>query len=196
MARSNYRGGTSRRAPKDINRRIKKKPCALCRDGVDWVDYKDVPLLRKYMSDRGKIRSRRVTGNCAQHQRDIAEAIKTARELVLLPYTQRTVTERPGARGGRGERGERGERGDRGDRGDRGERSERGPGGRDGERGREERAGAGAGATGAEASGEGPELEEDEPLQAGAVADGSATESATHGAAEPEPEPATAGDER
>jgi small subunit ribosomal protein S18 len=113
MARSNYRGGTSRRAPKDLNRRVKKKPCALCRDRVEWVDYKDVPLLRKYMSDRGKIRSRRVTGNCAQHQRDVAQAIKTARELVLLPYTQRTVTERPGGRGGRGERGDRGERGPR-----------------------------------------------------------------------------------
>jgi small subunit ribosomal protein S18 len=112
MARSNYRGG-SRRAAKDLNRRVKKKPCALCRDKVDWVDYKDVPLLRKYMSDRGKIRSRRVTGNCAQHQRDIAQAIKTARELVLLPYTQRTVTERPGGRGRRGDRGDRGDRGPR-----------------------------------------------------------------------------------
>jgi small subunit ribosomal protein S18 len=111
MARNNYRGGSSRRAPKDLGRRVKKKPCAMCRDGVDWVDYKDVPVLRKYMSDRGKIRSRRVTGNCAQHQRDIARAIKVARELVLLPYTQRTVTEKPGGRGGRGERG--GPRGDR-----------------------------------------------------------------------------------
>lgn len=109
MARSNYRGGTSRRAPKDLNRRVKKKPCALCRDGVEWVDYKDVPFLRKFMSDRGKIRSRRVTGNCAQHQRDIAEAIKNARELVLLPYTQRTVTERRGGRG-RDDRGPRGPR--------------------------------------------------------------------------------------
>jgi small subunit ribosomal protein S18 len=100
MARNNQRGGTaSRRAPKDLGRRVKKKPCALCRDKVEWVDYKDVPMLRKYMSDRGKIRSRRVTGNCAQHQRALAEAIKTARELVLLPYTQRTVTERPGGRG-------------------------------------------------------------------------------------------------
>ncbi len=126
MARSNYRGGTSRRAPKDLGRRIKKKPCALCRDGVEWVDYKDLPLLRKFMSDRGKIRSRRVTGNCAQHQRDIAEAIKNARELVLLPYTQRTVTERPGARGGRGERGERGERGPGAGRDERG-REGRGP---------------------------------------------------------------------
>jgi small subunit ribosomal protein S18 len=107
MARNNQRGETaSRRAPKDLGRRVKKKPCALCRDKVEWVDYKDVPMLRKYMSDRGKIRSRRVTGNCAQHQRALAMAIKTARELVLLPYTQRTVTERPGGRGGR-DRGER-----------------------------------------------------------------------------------------
>jgi small subunit ribosomal protein S18 len=111
MARNNQRGGsTARRAPKDLGRRIKKKPCALCRDKVEWVDYKDVPMLRKYMSDRGKIRSRRVTGNCAQHQRDLAQAIKTARELVLLPYTQRTVTERPGGRGGGRDRGDRGDR--------------------------------------------------------------------------------------
>ncbi len=101
MARNNQRGGTAaRRAPTDLGRRVKKTPCALCRDKVVWVDYKDVPMLRKYMSDRGKIRSRRVTGNCAQHQRALAMAIKTARELVLLPYTQRTVTERPGGRGG------------------------------------------------------------------------------------------------
>src|SRR5579871_6500887 len=105
MARNNQRGGTtSRRAPKDLGRRVKKKPCALCRDKTEWVDYKDVPMLRKYMSDRGKIRSRRVTGNCAQHQRALAQAIKTARELVLLPYTQRTVTERPGGRRGDRER--------------------------------------------------------------------------------------------
>jgi small subunit ribosomal protein S18 len=108
MARNNQRGGSStRRAPKDLGRRVKKKPCALCRDKIEWVDYKDVPMLRKYMSDRGKIRSRRVTGNCAQHQRALAQAIKTARELVLLPYTQRTVTERPGGRRDRGDRGDR-----------------------------------------------------------------------------------------
>jgi len=106
MPRNNDRGSSSnsntRRAPKDTGRRIKKKPCAICKDRIEWVDYKDVNLLRKYMSDRGKIRARRVSGNCAQHQRDIALAIKTARELVLLPYTQRTTTERPGGRGGRG----------------------------------------------------------------------------------------------
>jgi small subunit ribosomal protein S18 len=117
MARNNQRGGTTtRRAPKDLGRRVKKKPCALCRDRTEWVDYKDVPMLRKYMSDRGKIRSRRVTGNCAQHQRALAMAIKTARELVLLPYTQRTVTERPGGRGGGRDRGDRGERGERAER--------------------------------------------------------------------------------
>jgi len=100
MARNNDRGGATRRAPKDTGRRIKKKPCALCKDRVEWVDYKDVGMLRKYMSDRGKIRARRVSGNCTQHQRDVAIAIKTAREMVLLPYTQRTTTERPGGRGG------------------------------------------------------------------------------------------------
>jgi small subunit ribosomal protein S18 len=107
MARGNERA--PRRSPKDAVRRTKKKPCALCKAKVEWVDYKDVGMLRKYMSDRGKIRARRVTGNCTQHQRDVAMAIKTARELVLLPYTQRTTTERSGARG-RGARGERPER--------------------------------------------------------------------------------------
>jgi small subunit ribosomal protein S18 len=104
MARNNDRGGSTRRSPKDNGRRIKKKPCALCKDRIEWVDYKDVGMLRKYMSDRGKIRARRVSGNCTQHQRDVAIAIKTAREMVLLPYTQRTTTERPGGRGGRGGR--------------------------------------------------------------------------------------------
>jgi small subunit ribosomal protein S18 len=114
MARNNDRGGSTRRAPKDAGRRIKKKPCALCKDRVEWVDYKDVGMLRKYMSDRGKIRARRVSGNCTQHQRDVAIAIKTARELVLLPYTQRTTTERPGGRGGRGRDGYSGPGGRRG----------------------------------------------------------------------------------
>jgi small subunit ribosomal protein S18 len=128
MARNNQRGGSaSRRAPKDLGRRVKKKPCALCRDKTEWVDYKDIPMLRKYMSDRGKIRSRRVTGNCAQHQRALAQAIKTARELVLLPYTQRTVTERPGGRGRDRDRGERtlGDSGPSGPRGDRDRERER-----------------------------------------------------------------------
>ncbi len=114
MARTPNRN--AKRSPKDLNRRIKKKPCQFCRDNTTYIDYKDLNTLKKFMSDRGKIRARRVTGNCEQHQRDIAEAIKTARELVLLPYTQRTVTERP--------QGRRGPRDDRGPREDRGERDE------------------------------------------------------------------------
>ena|SRR5439155_12947554 len=103
MARSNDRDRGSKRAPKDDRRRGgKKKVCMFCKEQVAWVDYKDVNVLRRFMSDRGKIRARRVTGNCAQHQRDVAVAIKTARELVLLPYTQRTTTERAGGRGPRG----------------------------------------------------------------------------------------------
>lgn len=67
--------------------KIKKKVCTFCKDKITEVDYKDANLLRKYISDRGKIRARRVTGNCTQHQRDVAMAIKNARELALLPYT-------------------------------------------------------------------------------------------------------------
>ena len=96
---------TTRRAPKDGGRRTKKKVCIFCKDKLDWVDYKDVNLLRRLMSDRGKIRARRVSGNCAQHQREVALAIKTARELALLPYTQRTVSERGPGRGGPGRGG-------------------------------------------------------------------------------------------
>jgi small subunit ribosomal protein S18 len=103
-----------KRAPKIDSRRVKKKPCSFCQHGVDTVDYKDLAQLRKYISDRGKIRGRRVSGNCQQHQRDVTDAIKTARELALLPYTQRTVTERRGGRGGgRDDRGPRGPRPDR-----------------------------------------------------------------------------------
>jgi small subunit ribosomal protein S18 len=103
-----------KRAPKiDTRRGAKKKPCSFCQHGVDRVDYKDLAQLRKYISDRGKIRGRKVSGNCQQHQRDVTDAIKTARELALLPYTQRTVTERRGGRGGRDDRGPRGPRPDR-----------------------------------------------------------------------------------
>src|SRR6059036_1004718 len=90
---------------KDTGRRAKKKVCIFCKEHIAWVDYKDVNLLRRFMSDRGKIRARRVSGNCAQHQREVALAIKTARELALLPYTQRTVSERGPGRGGPGRGG-------------------------------------------------------------------------------------------
>lgn len=72
---------------KAVIRKPKKKACAFCKEGAPQVDYKDVAVLRKYISDRGKIRARRVTGTCTQHQRDIAMAVKNAREIALLPYT-------------------------------------------------------------------------------------------------------------
>jgi small subunit ribosomal protein S18 len=88
------------RKAKDAGKKFKKKVCIFCKEHVDWVDYKDVNLLRRFMSDRAKIRARRVTGNCAQHQRDVAVAIKTARELALLPYATRVTSSRGGSRGG------------------------------------------------------------------------------------------------
>jgi small subunit ribosomal protein S18 len=77
-----------------------------CADHATWVDYKDTNLLRRFISDRGKIRSRGNTGTCAQHQREVATAVKTARELALLPYTVRTLAaDKPGGRGRGGPRG-------------------------------------------------------------------------------------------
>ncbi|MST32421.1 30S ribosomal protein S18, partial [Acidimicrobiaceae bacterium USS-CC1] len=70
MARNNDRD-RGKRAVKDNRPRGKKKVCIFCKEHAVWVDYKDVNLLRRFMSDRGKIRARRVTGNCAQHQRDV-----------------------------------------------------------------------------------------------------------------------------
>lgn len=67
-------------------RKPKTKVCQFCKEQAKWVDYKDTQLLRKFLSDRGKIRARRVTGACTQHQRDVATAIKNAREIALLPY--------------------------------------------------------------------------------------------------------------
>ena len=72
---------------KPVLRKPKKKVCGFCKEKVDYVDFKDANLLRKFVSDRGKIRARRVTGNCVQHQRDVATAVKNAREMALLPYT-------------------------------------------------------------------------------------------------------------
>ncbi len=87
----------NRRNTRDFGHRYRKKPCLLCIDDIDWVDYKDIDFLKRYVTERGKIKARRITGNCAQHQRDVAVAIKTARELALLPYTQRVSAERMGS---------------------------------------------------------------------------------------------------
>jgi small subunit ribosomal protein S18 len=68
-------------------KKFKKKPCSFCREKSKYIDYKDITTLRKFISDRGKIRARRVTGACTQHQRQIAAAVKNSREMALLPYT-------------------------------------------------------------------------------------------------------------
>ena len=77
-------------------RQPRRKYCQFCKENVDFIDYKDTNLLRKYMTDRGKIKPRRVTGACTQHQHDIAVAIKRAREMALVPYTVTVVSSRGG----------------------------------------------------------------------------------------------------
>jgi small subunit ribosomal protein S18 len=76
---------------KNRPRRGRPKVCVLCAQQVRWVDYKDTNLLRRFMTDRGKIKARANTGTCRQHQRGVAIAIKTARELAMLPYQVRTL---------------------------------------------------------------------------------------------------------
>ena len=73
--------------PMNRGRKARKKVCGFCVDKVENIDYKDIARLRRYMSDRGKILPRRVTGTCARHQRELTVAIKRARHLALLPYT-------------------------------------------------------------------------------------------------------------
>ncbi len=73
--------------PMNRGRKARKKVCGFCVDKVERIDYKDIARLRRYMSERGKILPRRVTGTCAKHQRDLTVAIKRARHLALLPYS-------------------------------------------------------------------------------------------------------------
>ena len=68
-------------------RRAKKKVCAFCVDKVDYIDYKDVAKLRRYVTERAKIFPRRISGCCAKHQRQLTVAIKRARQIALMPYT-------------------------------------------------------------------------------------------------------------
>ena len=101
MARNNDRDrDRTKRAGSSVRPPGRKRSCAFCQSGATWIDYKDTALLRRFLTDRGKIRARGVTGNCAQHQRDVAVAIKTAREVALVPYAERIVSER-GLRGSR-----------------------------------------------------------------------------------------------
>ena len=67
----------------------RRRYCYFCKEKIDEVDYKNFSSLRRFMSDKGKIRSRRITGACRRHQRQVAVAIKRAREMALLPYVSR-----------------------------------------------------------------------------------------------------------
>src|SRR5689334_14285056 len=103
-----------KKGPSAKDRRpIKKKTSILSTESIDWIDYKDVNLPRRFMSERAKIRARRVTGNDQKQQAAVARAIKLAREMALLPYSVRQVTQRSKGRRDRGERGDRPDRGER-----------------------------------------------------------------------------------
>lgn len=97
---------TKVRSPKDANpKKFKKKTSILVTEKVEYVDYKDVNLLTRFVSDRSKIRNRRVTGNDVQQQREIANAVKNAREMALIPYSKRVAQTRTrGPRDGEGRR--------------------------------------------------------------------------------------------
>ena len=88
------------RSARDLNpRKFKKKSSVLVIEKVEYIDYKDVDLLQRFMSDRAKIKNRRVAGNTLQPQREIANAVKVAREMALLPYAKRVASTRTGGRG-------------------------------------------------------------------------------------------------
>lgn len=82
------------RAKKALLRKPKKRPNMMVQEKIGFVDYKDINLLQKFMSDRSKLRARRMNGNSVQQQRDIATAVKNAREMALLPYTKRVASTR------------------------------------------------------------------------------------------------------
>ena len=101
---------------KNQDRGRKKKVSVLTTDKIEYVDWKDVNLLRRFVSERAKIRARRVNGNNTQQQKLVADAIKVAREMALIPYATRITSQ--------GRKGRNDDRGPRGDRGDRGPRNE------------------------------------------------------------------------
>lgn len=112
MAKVKKRG---KGGPKNQDRGRKKKVSVLTSEQIDYVDWKDVNLLRRFVSERSKIRARRVSGNSTQQQKLVADAIKVAREMALIPYATRITSQRSN-RGRDGDRGDRGPRGERGDR--------------------------------------------------------------------------------
>ncbi len=76
-------------------RRRRRKVCAFCVDKIDRIDYKETGRLRRFLTERAKMLPRRITGNCARHQRQLTVAIKRARQVALLPYTTGLTSRRP-----------------------------------------------------------------------------------------------------
>jgi len=99
-----------RKRPGGPQGQIKRRNCFFCKEHVAEIDYKNTTQLRRYVSERGKIRSRRITGACRRHQVQIATAVKRAREMALLPYVAEGAEGRSGGRRDRGDRGDRGDR--------------------------------------------------------------------------------------
>ena len=85
----------------DYMKQPRRKYCQFCKEGTEYIDYKDTQVLRQYVTDRGKIKPRHVTGCCVQHQRDVANAVKRARVMALMPYAVPSIS-------GRGDRRNRG----------------------------------------------------------------------------------------
>jgi small subunit ribosomal protein S18 len=85
---------------------IRRRNCFFCKEHIAEIDYKNVTQLRRYVSEKGKIRSRRITGACRRHQVQVAQAVKRAREMALLPYVAEG-SEGGGERGGRRNREDR-----------------------------------------------------------------------------------------
>ena len=75
--------------PAGYVKKPKRKVCIFCKDKIDFLDYKDLQTIRRFLSEKGKIKPRLVTGNCTQHQKIVAKAVKNAREMALVPYTSR-----------------------------------------------------------------------------------------------------------
>jgi small subunit ribosomal protein S18 len=89
MASAKPRGRREKKSKAGMFGQSRRRYCYFCKEKIEEVDYKNAAVLRRFMSDKGKIRSRRITGACRRHQRQVAVAIKRAREMALLPYVSR-----------------------------------------------------------------------------------------------------------
>ena len=106
MARERTSTQGQRKRPGGPAGQVKRRNCFFCKEKIEEIDYKNVNQLRRYISEKGKIRSRRITGACRRHQVQVAQAVKRAREMALLPYVAEGV-EGSEHRGGRGRREDR-----------------------------------------------------------------------------------------